>query len=89
MAVHDRAEGCDTERRNPAVTRRTKDAGKLRDSKGMLGADLSGESSGKASSDRPVLEPYWKNPPYGILGGRTETSASFEALSAPSLYPTS
>ena len=88
MAVRDRAESCDTERRNPAVTRRTKDGGKLRDSKGMSGADLSGKSSGKAPSEKPVLEPYWENPPYGILGGRMETSASCEARSAPSFYPT-
>src|SRR5215472_3239429 len=30
-----------------------------------------------------------ENPPYGILGGTMETSASFEARSAPSSYPTS
>src|SRR5271156_4133800 len=29
-----------------------------------------------------------ENPPYGILGGTMETSASFEARSAPSSYPT-
>src|SRR2546421_8577343 len=29
-----------------------------------------------------------KNPPYGILGRAMETSASYEARSAPSLYPT-
>src|SRR4029077_20492409 len=28
-----------------------------------------------------------ENPPYGILGGTMETSASFEARSAPSSYP--
>jgi len=28
-----------------------------------------------------------ENPPYGILGGAMETSASFEARSAPSSYP--
>ena len=43
---------------------------------------------GKAPSDRPALEPYRENPPYGILGGTMETSASFEARSAPSSYPT-
>jgi len=31
---------------------------------------------------------YKKYPPYGILGGAMETSASFEARSAPSSYPT-
>jgi hypothetical protein len=29
-----------------------------------------------------------ENPPYGILGGMMETSASYEARSAPSSYPT-
>jgi hypothetical protein len=29
-----------------------------------------------------------ENPPYGILGRTMETSASFEARSAPSFYPT-
>ena len=28
------------------------------------------------------------NPPYGMIGGIEETSASFEARSAPRLYPT-
>ena len=31
---------------------------------------------------------YPDNPPYGILGGAMETSASFEARSAPSSYST-
>ena len=31
---------------------------------------------------------YWENSPYGILGRVMETSASFEARYAPSLYPT-
>ena len=29
-----------------------------------------------------------ENPPYGILGGTVETSASFEARYAPPFYPT-
>jgi hypothetical protein len=43
---------------------------------------------GKASSDSPALKPYRENPPYGILGEAMETSASFEARSAPLPYPT-
>jgi hypothetical protein len=43
---------------------------------------------GQAPTDRPALEPYRENPPYGILGGTMETSASFEARLAPSSYPT-
>jgi len=45
-------------------------------------------SQGKARSDKPALKPYWGNPPYGIPGRAMETSASYEARSAPSLYPT-
>src|SRR5947209_16474761 len=40
---------------------------------------------------RPISRPWSRtgeNPPYGILGGTMETSASFEARSAPSSYPT-
>src|SRR5262249_54818206 len=40
---------------------------------------------------RPISRPWSRtgeNPPYGILGGTMETSALFEARSAPSSYPT-
>jgi len=40
---------------------------------------------------RPIRRPWSRtgeNPPYGILGRTMETSASFEARSAPSSYPT-
>src|SRR5205807_9662769 len=40
---------------------------------------------------RPISRPWSRtgeNPPYGMLGGTMETSASFEARSAPSSYPT-
>jgi hypothetical protein len=43
---------------------------------------------GKALSDIPALKPYRENSPYGILGEAMETSASFEARSAPLPYPT-
>src|SRR5215831_15035847 len=33
-------------------------------------------------------ETVHKNPPYGMIGGIEETSASFEARSAPRSYPT-
>jgi hypothetical protein len=39
-----------------------------------------------SSSD--LLDPYWEDPPYGIVGRTMETSASFEVRSAPSSYPT-
>src|SRR2546422_5010270 len=44
-----------------------------------------------AGRPRPKCRPWSRtgeNPPYGILGGTMETSASFEARSAPSSYPT-
>src|SRR5215831_15345918 len=44
--------------------------------------------AGKASSAIPALKPYWGNSQYGILGEAMETSASFEARSAPLPYPT-
>ena len=43
---------------------------------------------GKAPAHTPALKPTGENPPYGILGGMMETSASCEARSAPSSYPT-
>ena len=39
----------------------------------------------------PICQPLSRtgeNPPYGILGGTVETSASFEARYAPPFYPT-
>jgi hypothetical protein len=43
---------------------------------------------GQASSDIPALKPYWGKPAVRILGEAMETSASFEARSAPLPYPT-
>jgi hypothetical protein len=45
-------------------------------------------SSGSVGGEGGNLLVYPANPPYGILGGTMETSASFEARSAPSSYPT-
>jgi hypothetical protein len=55
---------------------------------GMLGGivETSGELNPGPRHD-PTRLPR-ENPPYGILGGTMETSASFEARSAPSSYPT-
>ena len=49
---------------------------------------MANQCSGKAAPEIPALKPYRENPPYGILGRAMETSASFEARSAPSSYPT-
>ena len=45
-------------------------------------------ATGKASPDIQPLSRTGENPPYGILGEAMETSASFEARSAPLPYPT-
>jgi len=62
MAVLDRAENCDTERRKSAATGSTKDGGKPIHLKGRPGAGLSGRWTGKAPSERPTLKPYWGKP---------------------------
>jgi hypothetical protein len=55
----------------------------------MPGAGLTGTPLRKALSDMLALKPYrGENPPYGILEGAMETSASFEARSAPLPYLT-
>jgi hypothetical protein len=43
---------------------------------------------GQAPTDSRPWSRTGENPPYGILGGTMETSASFEARLAPSSYPT-
>ena len=43
---------------------------------------------GQAPSDKPALEQYWGKPAVRNLRGTMETSASFDARSAPSSYPT-
>ena len=54
-----------------------------------LGAGLTAPLCRNAPSDRPALKPYWGIPAArNSLGEAMETSASFEARSAPSLYPT-
>src|SRR5262249_60067627 len=47
-------------------------------------ADVLGRSGLKAQPSSRT----GKNPPYGMIGGIEETSASFEARSAPRSYPT-
>jgi hypothetical protein len=54
----------------------------------MSGADLSEATLGKAPSDSQPFSRTGENPPYGMLGGIEETSASFEARYAPRSYPT-
>jgi hypothetical protein len=58
----------------------------------MTAASTKDESKpGKWGRPRLIFQPLCRtgeNPPYGILGETMETSASFEARSAPSSYPT-
>ena len=44
--------------------------------------------AGKAPFDKPTLKPYWGKLTVRNFRGTVETSASFEARYAPSLYPT-
>ena len=56
---------------------------------GHAGSRLNrGVSFGRSPSDMLALKPYWAKPAVRILEGAMETSASFEARSAPSSYST-
>ena len=47
-----------------------------------------GAARGKVPADTPALKPYWGKPAVRNFRGTMETSASYEARSAPSSYPT-
>ena len=71
------------------TTKCTKGEGKPHDYQRMPGSRL----KLRDLSERPRLESQpssrtGENPPYGMIGGIEETSASFEARSAPRSYPT-
>ena len=71
------------------VTRRAKDGRKPGDGQRMPGAGLSWTVV--LGRPRPKGQPSSRtgeNSPYGMIGGIEETSASFEARSAPRSYPT-
>src|SRR5215469_15972574 len=63
----------------PSVADGTKD--------GCKPCDAQHHPERRRSTSRPWSR-TGENPPYGILGRTMETSASFEARSAPSSYPT-
>ena len=46
------------------------------------------DASGRSRLTRQPSSRTGENPPYGMIGGIEETSASFEARSAPRSYPT-
>ena len=52
------------------------------------GVGLSWERTGKVSSNKPAFQPYRGKLAVRLIGGIVETSASFEARTAPRSYPT-
>jgi hypothetical protein len=96
----DRSEGPWGRADEPLEWRRRTEPGSSTPSEGSsMAADdaKDGSKLGDAVMRRHVGRPRLKcqpwsrtgdNPPYGILGGAMETSASFEARSAPSPHPT-
>src|SRR6266545_1004391 len=78
----------DTVRDNPVTTRCTKGGCKPAVTTRMSGADLSFVTTGKAPLESQPSSRTGENPPYGMIGGIEETSASCEARSAPRSYPT-
>jgi hypothetical protein len=65
-----------------------KDSHKPHISRCMPGAGLSRPCVGRCCPTRQPSSRIGENPPYGMIGRVEETSASFEARSAPRLYPT-
>src|SRR4249919_75270 len=88
MAVHDRVWGPTLRGTTDVTTRCTKGGCKPDIGRRMPGAGLSCRSSGKAPLESQPSSRTGENPPYGMIGGIVETSASFEARSAPRSYPT-
>ena len=87
-AVHDRIHGPTLCGITVAITKCTKGGCKPDVGRRMPGAGLSCQSSGKAPLESQPSSRTGENPPYGMIGGIEETSASFEARSAPRSYPT-
>src|SRR6266699_6593499 len=70
------------------TTRCTKGGGKLDGGRRMPGAGLAADHPGRHRLESQPSSRTGENPPYGMIGGIEETSASFEARSAPRSYPT-
>jgi hypothetical protein len=87
-AVHDRIHGPTLCGITVAITKCMKGGCKPDVGRRMPGAGLSCQSSGKAPLESQPSSRTGENPPYGMIGGIEETSASFEARSAPRSYPT-
>jgi hypothetical protein len=78
----------DTAREYRNVTKCAKGGHKPTISQCMPGAGLSWLVAGRCRSKCQPSSRIGENPPYGMIGRVEETSASFEARSAPQLYPT-
>ena len=88
MAASYRAGFLDSDRGFGAATEDANVGSKPERGQGMPGGGLTCEGEGKARRKGQPWSRTGENSPYGILGGTMETSASFEARSAPSSYQT-
>src|SRR5271169_1850759 len=89
MVVHYRVLRPDTERTTVATTRCTKGGCKLGWRTANAGSRLKPPITQEGTVWKASLPAVLReNPPYGMIGGIEETSASFEARFAPRSYPT-
>src|SRR3954469_13488923 len=88
MAVHHQVSGPAQYGTTAPTLRCTKGDGKPGVSRRMPGAGLSLWRPGRPRLTGQPSSRTGENPPYGMSGGIEETSASFEARSAPRSYPT-
>src|SRR5689334_17487596 len=88
MAAHDRVSLLTQCGIIEVVSMCAKDRYKPNISRCMLGAGLSRRCVGRCCPKCQPSSRIGENPPYGMIGRVEETSASFEARSAPRLYPT-
>jgi hypothetical protein len=88
MAVRNRARGPTQRGITVGATRCTKGGCKQIIGRRMPGAGLSRRCVRKAPLESQPSSRTGENPPYGMIGGIEETSASFEARYAPRSYPT-
>src|SRR4051795_199352 len=88
MAVHRPVGGPAQYGATAPTLRCTKGDGKPAVSRRMPGAGLSLWRPGRPRLIGQPSSRTGENPPYGMRGGIEETSASFEARSAPRSYPT-
>jgi hypothetical protein len=89
MAASYRAGFLDSDRGFGATTEDANVGRKPENVQGMPGVGLTCTRRGRRRRKGQPWSRTGENPPYGILGGTMETSASFEVRSAPSSYPTS